>query len=110
MHRRQFLQACSGLIGAGSLATGWAQTPIARRSAPGNFFVTPASAPVPGILEIGGTKQTFLDDLLIFEASQIDRFQTRPEKYAKNPILVTDRPWEIGEPVEATLEVWRNAD
>ncbi len=101
--RRRFLETCVGGLAAVCSTPGAAQTSAARRTAPGNFFVTPASAPVPGILEIGGTKQTFLDDLLIFEASRIDRFQTRPTKFEKNPIIVTDRPWEHGAPVDHTL-------
>jgi len=56
--------------------------------------VTPARAPVPGILEIGSTKQAFLDDGLIFETSRVISFMTRPQKYSGNPILVADRPWE----------------
>ena len=102
MHRRRFLQFCAGFWSA-SASLGLAQTPIRRRAAPGNFFVTPASAPVPGILEIGDVKQTFLDDLLIFEASKIEKFQARPQKFANNPILVADRDWERGEAVDHTL-------
>jgi len=102
-NRRQILQYGS-LLACGSLtSSAFGQTPASRRLAPGNRFVQAARAPVPGILEIGGTKQTFLDDLLIFEASHIDKFMTRPTKHPKNPILVTDREWERGEPVDHTL-------
>jgi hypothetical protein len=40
--------------------------------------------PAPGVIDIGGTKQLFVDDLLLAEASRISKFQYRPEKYAKN--------------------------
>lgn len=59
-------------------------------------FVTPARPAIPGILEIAGNKQAFLDDLIIFEASHIYKFVARPQKYAGNPILVPDKPWEMG--------------
>ena len=39
-----------------------------------------APTPAPGILELGGQKQLFLDDWLIEEASRISRFMYRPEK------------------------------
>lgn len=59
-------------------------------------FVTPASTPIPGVIEIGSRRQTFLDDLLLHEASQISKFVGRPEKYSGNPIMVADQPWEQG--------------
>lgn len=59
-------------------------------------FVTRAADPIPGIIEISNVRQQFLDDLLIFESSQIYKFVGRPEKYAKNPVLVPDKPWEMG--------------
>lgn len=96
MNRRQFLKSFATLVSASRISTLHAQTPIAGRSAPGIRFIRAASAPVPGILDIGGTKQTFLDDLLIFEASEIDKFVARPQKHAGNPILVADREWERG--------------
>jgi hypothetical protein len=55
-----------------------------------------ASTPVAGIVDIGSTKQLFLDDLLVDEASRISRYQNRPVKHADNPIMVADRPWEQG--------------
>ena len=93
MNRRSFLATLAAVgVAQGSRAV--AQT---SGSVPaGNRFVTPASRPVPGIIEIGSIKQAFLDDYLIFEASRIDPFVTRPTKYAKNPILVQDKDWEMG--------------
>ncbi|MEX2285703.1 MAG: hypothetical protein WD648_01360 [Planctomycetaceae bacterium] len=99
MQRRQFLQ--SGLsVAAASLWSGGLPTVPALAK---EKLVTPASRPVPGIIDIGATKQTFLDDLLIFEASKISTFVTRPQKHAANPILVADRDWERG-PVVDGLE------
>jgi hypothetical protein len=58
-------------------------------------FVSRAAAPVPGVVEIGSTKQLFVDDdALIAQASRVSKFQYRPEKYSKNPVLIPDRPWE----------------
>jgi len=59
-------------------------------------FVIPASRPVPGIIEVGDTKQVFLDDRVIHEASKLSKWVSRPEKFARNPIMVADRPWEQG--------------
>jgi hypothetical protein len=56
----------------------------------------PASRPAPGIIDIGDRKQHFLDDLLVDEASRISRYMSRPDKYADNPIMAADRPWEQG--------------
>ena len=81
MKRRQFLATIAGSLAAG-VASG------------NQALFRPASRPVPGIIDIGATKQTFLDDFLIFEASKIDTFMTRPQKFAENPILVADREWE----------------
>ena len=61
----------------------------------GSIFES-ASTPVAGIVDIGDRKQHFLDDLLIDEASRISRYMFRPDKYAGNPIMVADRPWEEG--------------
>jgi hypothetical protein len=81
MIRRDFLRAAAGLASAAMLK--------------GSQFVTPASAPVPGIINIGSTKQAFLDDLLIFETSRVSRFMNRPHKHSQNPIMVADRDWEL---------------
>ena len=56
----------------------------------------PASTPAPGIIDIGDRRQHFLDDLLVDEASRVSRYANRPDKYAGNPIMVADRPWEQG--------------
>ena len=82
MKRRDFIRTAAGFTSAAILR--------------GSQFVTPASAPVPGIVEIGSTRQAFLDDLLIFEASRVDKFVARPQKYPKNPIIHADRDWERG--------------
>lgn len=60
-------------------------------------FVVPTAAPVPGVIEVRNVRQTFLDDRVIHEASKITKFVGRPLKYAKNPVVVPDRPWERGQ-------------
>ena len=84
MKRRDFLKASTGLplmVSAGA-------SPVS--------LIQRASTPAPGILELGGQKQLFLDDWLIEEASRISRFMYRPQKYSENPIIEADRPWEMG--------------
>jgi hypothetical protein len=70
LRRRAFLQATAGIAAAR----------------------TPAS----GIVDIGGTRQLFVDDMLLAETSRVSKFQYRPDKHPKNPILRPDRPWETG--------------
>lgn len=55
-------------------------------------LVQPAPTPVAGVVQIGGTKQRFLDDDLIAARSHLSRYMTRPVKHG--PVLVHDRPWE----------------
>src|SRR5438093_130301 len=62
MRRREFLK--TGAASAMSL-------PVAAQ------LFTPARTPPPGIIDIGGRKQLFLDDLLIAEASRISKFMGR---------------------------------
>ena len=47
--------------------------------------VAAVRAPAPGIVSIGSTKQLFVDDVLLAEASRISKFQYRPDKYAAHP-------------------------
>ena len=61
----------------------------------GSIF-KPASIPKPGIIDIADRKQLFVDDLLVDEASRISPYQYRPTKYADNPVMVADRPCEMG--------------
>lgn len=68
--------------------------PAIARSDPVIERATPA---VPGTIEIGSRKQLFLDDLIIEQTSRISRFMGRPQKYAKNPVIVPDQPWELEE-------------
>ncbi len=44
-----------------------------------------ASTPLAGIVDIGTSKQLFIDDLLVDETSRISRYQYRPTQYADNP-------------------------
>lgn len=75
-------------------AGGLAAVLTALGATTGDRLVIPARTPVPGILEIGSVKQTFLDSRVIHEVSMISSFVRRPHKYEKNPVLVPDRPWE----------------
>ena len=90
MNRRSFL---ASLAAAGVAQSARFALPAAAQS---NRFFAPANRPVPGIIDIGSIQQAFLDDYLIHEASLINPFVTRPTKYAKNPILVQDKDWELG--------------
>ena len=81
MKRRNFLQSCAAIMTTKSVRGD-------------DRLFTPASRPVPGIIDIGSMKQSFLDDFLLFETSKIRPVMTRPEAYSKNPVLVADRPWE----------------
>ena len=83
MKRRDFLRSSAGLPLMASV--GASQSSLQR-----------ATTPEPGILKLGSQKQLFLDDWLIEETSRISRFMYRPEKFAENPIIEADRPWEKG--------------
>ena len=66
MKRRNFLQSCAAIMTTKSLRGD-------------DRLFTPASRPVPGIIDVGSMKQTFLDDFLLFEASKIRPVMTQPE-------------------------------
>ena len=87
MKRRDFVKTSLSLSAAGLGMVA---------ATPGQRF-EPASRPRPGILELEGRKQLFLDDWLIEEANRISRFMYRPRKYPGNPVLQRDRPWEMGD-------------
>ena len=84
MKRRDFLRSSAGLPRMASVGASPAE------------LLQHAPTPAPGILELGGQKQLFLDDWLIEETSRISRFMYRPQKHAENPIIEADRPWEMG--------------
>jgi len=46
------------------------------------------------LVHIGRTKQLFLDDYIIADMHNLRRKLHRPVRYAGNPILAGDRPWE----------------
>ncbi len=108
MNRRRFLQTCASIF---------VTSPLLAR----DRLFTPASPPVPGIIDIGSTKQPFLDDLLVFQATKIRPVLTRPTPSVHNPVLVADRPWEsdgrvslhgpavIYDADEAKFKMWYNA-
>src|SRR5437868_5976981 len=83
MQRRQFLHASAVSIAANGL------------SAAGDALFPQARVGSPGTIDIGGRKQLFVDDLLLAEYSRISKFVYRPEKYAGNPVIVADKPWEM---------------
>lgn len=66
--------------------------------------IEPATPPVSGTIDIGSTKQLLLDDLLIQQTNQISRFMGRPQKYAKNPVIVADQPWELAHQSDINMQ------
>ncbi|MGH2530894.1 MAG: hypothetical protein ACRDJW_01185 [Thermomicrobiales bacterium] len=48
------------------------------------------------MLNVGTTPQLFLDDLVIDRMEDCHRQLHRPTRYADNPVLAPDRPWELG--------------
>ena len=87
MYRRRFLKTCAAALAGNALA---ASTAFGR-----DRLFTPASRGVPGIIDIGSTRQPFLDDLLVFQASKIRPVLTHPQP-AASAVIVGDRPWESG--------------
>ncbi len=61
----------------------------------GPLFDPPEEA-IPWTIDVGSTKQLFLDDRLIADAQNISAVMTRPKQYAENPVIRADRPWEQG--------------
>jgi len=49
-------------------------------------------------VKIGPARQLFVDDYLIASAKNVQRTVHEAEKYAGNPIIVPDRPWEKNTP------------
>lgn len=87
------------------LTTVWASLAIARPLyAEVPPVIEPATPPVPGVIEIGSTKQLFLDDWLIEQTSRISKVMGRPQKYAKNPVIVADQPWELAYKSDVGME------
>jgi len=49
-----------------------------------------------GIVPVGTQKQLFLDDSIVEQMSGLRRVPHRAEKYAGNPVVRNDRPWDRG--------------
>ena len=47
-------------------------------------------------LRIGNETQLLIDDAIIEDRWRLTRVLHRPDKFARNPILVADKPWESG--------------
>jgi len=47
-------------------------------------------------LHIGTETQLLIDDTIIEDRWRLTRVLHRPDKFARNPILVADKPWESG--------------
>jgi hypothetical protein len=47
-------------------------------------------------INIGSSKQLFLDDHIVGQTQQVRRRFHRPVRYAPNPIVKADQPWEQG--------------
>ncbi|MDA2926388.1 hypothetical protein MYX78_03995, partial [Acidobacteria bacterium AH-259-G07] len=54
----------------------------------------PGASPSSGLIEIGTTKQLFIDDYIIQSLSHAKRVLNPAVKHPDNPILEADRPWE----------------
>ena len=82
MDRRNFLTAMSA-AGAGT----------ALAAADDSHLVTPIRTPGAGIVDIGSTRQQFLDDDLIASRNRVSRFMPRPRK--EGVVIAADQPWEL---------------
>ncbi|PYV09895.1 MAG: hypothetical protein DMG07_22220, partial [Acidobacteria bacterium] len=47
-------------------------------------------------IEVGAIKQLFLDDTIVEQTQDVPRTFHRPTRYAGNPIIEADEPWETG--------------
>jgi hypothetical protein len=45
-------------------------------------------------LEVGQTRQLFIDDHVIESRSGLDRIMHTPQRHPSNPVLIGERPWE----------------
>ena len=50
----------------------------------------------PRPVDVGARKQLFLDDYVIDSMQEAQRQLHRPVRYAGNPVIQADRPWETG--------------
>jgi len=89
LNRRDFLKITPAVVGAGVSAAVHAHEDV---------LVVPATTPAPGVIEVGNDKQLFLDDWLIASKTRVSRYMSCPEKSAKNPLIVADKPWERENP------------
>ena len=48
------------------------------------------------LVDVGTTKQLFIDDLVVGSVEGVQRQLHRPVRHAENPVLQADRPWEVG--------------
>jgi len=55
---------------------------------------------------IGNKRQLFLDDWIIQKMDNVERRLERPEKYAGNPVLRTDKPWDAGRLELINAPIW----
>ncbi len=53
-----------------------------------------AASPSSGLIEIGSSKQLFIDDYIILSLSHAKQVLNPAVKHPNNPLLKADRPWE----------------
>src|SRR5262245_34780421 len=90
MRRRELLKMSAGLmVPAASAADGSSKEP--RR-------------PPQGVVEVGNRKQLFLDERLFAWKSRVSTYMGHPRRHARNPLIVPDRSWEKGRPVDSSAD------
>jgi len=60
----------------------------------GGVLFDPPDEAIPWTVNVGSTKQLFLDDRLIVQAQNVGIYMAKPEKYVGNPVVIADQPWE----------------
>jgi hypothetical protein len=60
--------------------------------------------PPQGVVEIGDRKQLFLDERLFAWKSRVSTYMGHPRRHPRNPLILPDRPWEKGRPVDSSAD------
>ncbi len=68
-----------------------------------------AGSPPPALLEIGTTKQLFVDSYIIEKLTDARQVMNQATKHPSNPVLKQDRPWE-GNLIQTGTVVWDEDD
>ncbi len=70
---------------------------------------TSAGGKPPALLEIGRTKQLFVDAYIIESLTDARQVMNQATKHPNNPILTQDRPWE-GNLIQTGTVIWDEVD